>query len=85
MARSAGWLHGIAFFVIASDPKQYRPMMISALMEKLLWVLALIVLYLQGRLNSGEVAGATIPHGLLGALFVVAFFKTAREGQSVTS
>ena len=72
-----------AFFLIATDPKRYRPMMIPALMEKLLWVLTLIVLYLQGRMTSGEVAGATVPHGLLGVLFVVAFFKTPRGAPSV--
>jgi hypothetical protein len=68
-----------AFFVIATDPRRYRPMMIPALMEKLLWVLTLITVYLQGRMTAAEVAGGTIPHGLLGVLFVIAFFKTQRE------
>ena len=72
-----------AFFMIATDPKRYRLMMIPALMEKLLWVLTLIALYIQGRITSGEVAGGTIPHGLLGLLFVVAFFKTPRDVPSV--
>ncbi len=68
----------VAFFMIAWDPKRFRPMMIPAVIEKLLWVLTLIFLYLQGRLNSVELAGATIPHGVLGALFIGAFFKTPR-------
>jgi len=72
-----------AFFVIAMDPKRYRPMMIPAVMEKLLWVLALFVVYFQGRMTSAEVAGSTIPHGVLAALFVVAFFKTPAEAPAM--
>lgn len=68
-----------AFFVIASDPRRYRPIMIPALMEKLLWVLTLIVIYVRGGITSTEVLGGTIPHGLLGVLFVIAVFKTRVE------
>ena len=58
------------------------PMMIPALMEKTIWVLTLLFLYLQGKMTSAEVAGGTIPHALLGVLFVIAFFKTGRVGVS---
>ena len=71
-----------AFFVIATDPTRYRWMMIPAMMEKLFWVLALTVVYLQGRMTSAEVAGGTTPHALLGVLFVIAFFKTPRKAPS---
>jgi hypothetical protein len=73
-----------AFFVIASDPERYRLMMIPALMEKTLWVMTLLVLYLQGKMTSAEVAGGAIPHALLGVLFVIAFFKTRRAELSPT-
>ena len=66
----------IAFFVIAADPKRYRAMMVPAMMEKLLWVGTLVVLYFRGHLTPTEVLGSTIPHGILGTLFVVSFFKT---------
>ena len=69
----------LAFFVIATDPKRYRPIMLPALMEKLLWMLTLITIYLHGRMTSAEVLGGTIPHGLLGILFAAAFFKTRRK------
>jgi hypothetical protein len=46
----------LAFFVIATDPKRYRPIMLPAVMEKLLWVLTLITIYLQGRMMSAEVS-----------------------------
>ena len=64
-----------AFFVIASDPRRFRPMMIPAAMEKLLWCSALVVGHLQGRMTPAEVAGGTIPHLVLGMLFIAAFFK----------
>jgi len=68
------WQFG--FFVIASDPQRFRTMMIPATLEKLLWVATLTIFYLKGHLTSPELLGSTIPHGILGALFVVAFFKT---------
>lgn len=71
-----------AFFVIAMDPLRYRWMMIPAMMEKLFWVLALIVVFMQGRMTSAEVAGGVIPHALLGVLFAIAFFKTPRTAPS---
>jgi len=64
-----------AFFVIASDPKRYRVMMVPAMLEKLLWVGTLIVFYFRGYLTSAELIGSTIPHGILGALFLVAFMR----------
>ena len=65
-----------AFFVIASDPQRFRTMMIPATLEKLLWVGTLVVVYFRGQLTSPELLASTIPHGILGALFVAAFFKT---------
>lgn len=66
----------LVFFLIAADPVRYRLIMIPAMLEKALWVLTLIVFYSQGQMRTVEVVGGTIPHGLLGALFVAAFFKT---------
>ncbi len=66
----------LVFFLIAADPKRFRPIMIPAMLEKALWVLTLIVFYSQGQMRTVEVVGGTIPHGLLGVLFVIAFFKT---------
>jgi len=51
--------------------------MIPATMEKLLWVVTLIIMYSRGYLTSEEALGSTIPHGILGALFVAAFIKTS--------
>ena len=65
-----------AFFVIATDPVRFRPMMIPSILEKASYVAALAVLYLQGRLSAPQ-AVTGLPDALLGVLFAVAFVRTA--------
>lgn len=68
----------VAFMVIATDPARFRLLMIPAVLEKLSYSVALLVLYLQGRLNPAQlVFGAT--DLLLGMLFLAAFLKTRSE------
>ncbi len=64
-----------AFFVVASDPIRLRPMMIPAVVEKLAYICAMAVLYLQDRVSGVQLMTAG-PDALLGALFAIAFFKT---------
>jgi len=63
-----------AFFVIGSDPARFRPMMIPALLEKLGYVLTLVVLHMQNRITPAQ-ALPSVPDGLLCVLFAIAFFK----------
>ncbi len=68
-----------AFFVIATDPARFRPMMIPSMLEKLGYVVAVVVLYLQRRMSSVQLMTG-VPDTLLGLLVVViAFFKTRRS------
>jgi hypothetical protein len=64
-----------AFFVIATDPVRFRPMMIPSLLEKVSYVGALLALYLQGRISPVQAATA-VPDALLAVLFLAAFWKT---------
>ena len=77
VATVAAWQ--ILFFMIAWRPGELRIAMIPAVCEKLFWVVALVVLYTRGALTDKELAGNTIPHGLLGVLFVVAYFRTSKR------
>ena len=43
----------LAFLIIGTDPARYRPMMIAAILEKFLYGVALIVLYLLGHIGPG--------------------------------
>jgi len=65
----------VAFFVIARDPIRFRPMMIPSAIEKFLYGIALVVLYLQHRLHPQDLAFGGIDL-LFGALFLAAFFRT---------
>jgi hypothetical protein len=67
-----------AFFVIATDPARFRPMMIPSVLEKLGWGLTVVVLYLQARMSASDLVLGAVDL-LLGLLFVVAFFRTANQ------
>ena len=68
-----GWQ--LAFFVIARDPVRHRPLMIPSIFEKFSYVGALVTLVSESRTNSNDLIFAGVD-GLLGILFVIAFFTT---------
>ncbi len=74
----------VLFLILAKDPVRYRLMMIPAVIEKASFGIATAVLYAQGRIPALMLGGGIIDL-LLGALFVVAYFKTGgyREQQHV--
>jgi ATP/ADP translocase len=65
----------MAFLLIGSNPVRYRTLMIMAMIEKFSYVTTLAVLFAESRISAIDVQPA-IPDGLLGILFVVAFFRT---------
>lgn len=65
----------IAFLVIGSSPKRFRPLMIPAIVEKFGHVVGVAVLYSQGRISTMD-AMAAGPDLLLGVLFIAAFANT---------
>jgi hypothetical protein len=71
-----------AFFGIGMDPARFPPMIIPAILEKLGFVLAVAVLYMQGRLSLPK----SIPAGadlVWVVLFATAFFRLKhRESES---
>lgn len=77
VATIAAWQ--VLFFMIAWRPAELRVAMIPAVLEKLFWVVTIIVIYTRGDLTQAELAGGTIPHGLLGVLFLVAYFRTSKR------
>ena len=65
----------VAFLLIARDVQRYRLFMLPAVLEKLTWGLATLVLYAQGRL-AFAVVGFGIIDLILGTLFLLAFYAT---------
>ena len=66
----------VAFLIVSTDPVRYRPLMIAAVIEKLTFGLAAVVLFLLERIPAA-VLGFGIIDLFLGALFTVAFLRTS--------
>jgi hypothetical protein len=71
---SAAMVWQFVFFVIATDPARFRPMILMSVFEKLGYVLTVVVLYLQGRTTPARSVTA-LPDAVLAVLFVVAFLR----------
>lgn len=65
----------VAFCFMATDPVRFRPLMIPSILEKATWTIAVVTLVLQGRMHNSDLVFA-VTDGLLGLLFVIAYFKT---------
>jgi hypothetical protein len=65
----------VAFFVIASNPARFRPMMIPSVLEKIGYGVPAVVLFLQKRMKPQDLlfSGADL---LFSVLFLVSFLKT---------
>ena len=68
-----GWQ--IAFVFIARDPVRFRPLMIPAILEKLVYSIPVIILVLQKSMHPTDLVFAAIDLSL-GILFVVAYLRT---------
>jgi hypothetical protein len=70
-----------AFFVIGYSPVRFRPLMIPAVLEKILWMITLSILYSKGQVPRLSLIVNASTHGLLGVLFIVSFVVTARSSR----
>ena len=76
----AGLAWQIAFFVIASDPARFRPIMLAAVFEKFAYGIAMAMLFVERRIHPGDLAFAEIDL-VFGVLFIVAFVKLGGKGK----
>ena len=65
----------IAFLIIGSNPARFRVLMIPGMLEKLGYVVPLVVLYQQARVTWAD-AQAAVPDFALAILMMLAFVKT---------
>lgn len=65
------------FLIISRNPAKYRLLMLPAILEKVVWGIPVLILYLQNKV-SASMLGAGIIDLLLGALFIAAYLKTDR-------
>ena len=74
----------VVFLIISRDPKRYRPIMIAAVLEKVGFVIAATVLFLQQRVSAITLAPAGVD-AVLGVLFIAAFVKTRTADHPIAS
>jgi hypothetical protein len=74
----AGLAWQIAFFLIASDPVRYRPLMIPSVFEKFSYGIAVVILVAQHRMYPSDLIFGGVDL-LLGVLFVTAYLRTPRR------
>src|SRR5579871_1767828 len=68
----------VAFFILARDPIRFRPMIVAAIAEKVLFFASIIVLRFFGLASTAECVAAS-PDLVLGGLFTIAYGKTKPE------
>ena len=66
----------VAFLIIARHPLRYRPLMIPSILEKLIFGIATVALYLSGDTNQAFFLGAIVDL-ILGAFFLLSWLRTA--------
>lgn len=71
----------VLFLLMAKNPARYRAAMIPAVMEKLGFGVAVVALFLLGRVSSLLLLGFSIVDLIFAALFVVAYAKTNLESE----
>lgn len=69
----------VLFLVMAKNPARYRIAMIPAVLEKLGFGVAVVALFLLGRVSSLVLLGFALLDLILAALFIVAYAKTDPE------
>ena len=68
----------VLFLLIARDPARYRPAMLPAVLEKLAFSGAVIVLFAQGRL-AASLLGFGLVDLTFAVLFVAAYLRVAQS------
>ena len=66
----------VLFLILSKDPLRYRAMMIPAVLEKLSFAIAVLILFFQHRIPP-IILGAGIIDLTFGSLFILAYFKTS--------
>ncbi len=72
-----GFAWQILFFILASDPGRFRPMMIPSILEKFAYAAATLWLFLAGRAAGSVLLGGGVDF-LFMVLFVWAYLRTGR-------
>jgi hypothetical protein len=70
----------VAFLILSRNPVRYRPMMVPSILEKAVFGIPAVILFMQQRISAFTLAAGLVD-SLLGVLFVVAYLKTANVAE----
>jgi len=73
---TAAWQ--ILYLMISTDPVRFRPLMIPPMLAKSSFVVAVTILFFQGR-GSSTLVGASMIDLLLVVLFFVSYLRTPKQ------
>jgi hypothetical protein len=71
----------LVFVVMAKDPLRYRQLMPIAILEKLVYVVPVVILYAAGRVHA-NIMRSSLVDPIFAILFIVAYFRTPAVGHS---
>jgi hypothetical protein len=71
----------VAFLIIARDVRRYRPLMLPAILEKVTFGVAAVLLYANGRVTGSMAAGGIVDL-MLAFLFALAFRATSNADRA---
>ncbi len=74
----------VAFLVISVDPRRFRPIMLTGVLEKLGYGVPAVILYFQGR-SPGLTLFTGSSDLLMAVLFLGAYFQTATPAPSTAT
>lgn len=73
----------LTFLLVARNPVRFRPIMIPAILEKLVYSIPVIILVVQNRTNRNDLLFAAIDL-TLGAFFLAAYLQTPKSSTSTS-
>lgn len=68
-------LFQIIFLIIARDPLRFRPIMLVTILEKVVYTVPVVLLFMSGG-ASKQTLGVSLVDPIFGVLFLVAYGKT---------
>ena len=78
------FLWQIVFVLIAREPLRYRSLMPITILEKFVYTLPVVLLYLNGRVQR-NILKPSLVDPIFGVLFVIAYFRTAAKEHAIAN
>jgi hypothetical protein len=78
------FLWQLVFVMVAKNPLHYRSLMPITILEKFVYTVPTVLLYMSGRVHANIMRPSLIDP-VFGIFFAIAYFRTATEGRVVAN